>query len=60
MKQTIPHPLVALIPVVVLIGFLAVVISLFGSDSLSGGSQVALLMGMAVCVSISMGFYRVS
>ncbi len=60
MKQTIPHPLVALVPVVVLIGFLAVVIALFGSDSLSGGSQVALLMGMAVCVSISMGFYRVS
>jgi NhaC family Na+:H+ antiporter len=60
MKQTIPHPLVALIPVVVLIGFLAVVISLFGSDSLSGGSQVALLMGMAVCVSISMAFYKVS
>ena len=48
MKQSvIPHPLVALIPVVVLIGFLAVVIALFGSDSLSGGSQVALLMGMA-------------
>jgi NhaC family Na+:H+ antiporter len=60
MKQVIPHPLVALVPVVVLIGFLAVVIALFGSDSLSGGSQVALLMGMAVCVSISMGFYRVS
>ena len=60
MKQAIPHPLVALIPVVVLIGFLAVVISLFGSDSLSGGSQVALLMSMAVCVSISMAFYRVS
>ena len=59
MKQAIPHPLVALVPVVVLIGFLAVVIALFGSDSLSGGSQVALLMGMAVCVSISMGFYRV-
>ena len=60
MKQSvIPHPLVALIPVVVLIGFLAVAIALFGSDSLSGGSQVALLMGMAVCVSISMAFYRV-
>ncbi len=55
-----PHPLVAAIPVVVLIGFLAVVITLFGSDSLSGGSQIALLMGMAVCVCISMAFYRVS
>ena len=54
-----PHPLVAIIPVVVLIVFLAIVIALFGSDSLSGGSQIALLMGMAVCVCISMGFYRI-
>ena len=54
----IPHPLVAVIPIVVLIGFLAVVIALFGSDSLSGGSQIALLMGMAVCVCISMSVYR--
>lgn len=55
----IPHPLVALIPAVVLIGFLAVVITLFGSDSLDGGSQVALLMGTAVCMCISIGIYRV-
>ena len=53
-----PHPLVAVIPVVILIAFLATAISLFGSDSLSGGSQIALLMGMAVCVSISMVIYR--
>ncbi len=44
-----PHPLVAIIPVVVLIGLLVIVISLFGSDALSGGSQMALLMGVAVC-----------
>ena len=45
-----PHPLVAIIPVVVLIGLLVIVITLFGSDALSGGSQMALLMGVAVCV----------
>jgi NhaC family Na+:H+ antiporter len=55
----LPHPLIAIIPVVVLIGFLAVAISLFGSNSLSGGSQIALLMGVAVCICISMGAYRV-
>ncbi len=55
----IPHPLVAIIPVVVLIGFLAIVIVLFGSDSLNGGSQIALLIGTAVCVCISMGLHRV-
>jgi NhaC family Na+:H+ antiporter len=38
---------------------LAVVISLFGSDSLNGGSQIALLVGLSVCVFISMVFYRV-
>ena len=58
-ERKIPHPLVAAIPVVVLIGLLTIVISLFGSDSLSGGSQIALLIGMAVCVTISMVFYKV-
>jgi NhaC family Na+:H+ antiporter len=58
-KRNPPHPMVAAIPIVVLIGLLAVVIVLFGSDSLDGGSQIALLMGMAVCVSISMAVYRV-
>lgn len=56
--HALPHPLVAVIPVVVLIGFLALAITLFGSDSLSGGSQIALLMGMAVCVCLSMAVYR--
>ena len=58
-ERKIPHPLVAAIPVVVLIGLLVVVITLFGSDSLSGGSQIALLLGLAVCVMISMVFYHV-
>jgi len=58
-KPIIPHPLIAIIPVVVLIGFLSVIIMLFGSDSLTGGSQIALLLGMAVCVCLSMGIYRV-
>ncbi len=54
-----PHPLVAAIPIVVLIGLLAVVIALFGSDALSGGSQTALILAMAVCIAISMAFYHV-
>ena len=58
-NERLPRPLVAAIPIVVLIALLAVVIALFGSDSLSGGSQVALIMGMAVCVFISMVFYHV-
>jgi NhaC family Na+:H+ antiporter len=57
--RRLPHPLVALIPIVVLIGLLATAIALFGSDSLSGGSQIALVLGMAVCVVISTAFYHV-
>jgi len=56
--RKIPHPLVAIIPVVILIGLLAIVITLFGSDSLSGGSQIALLLGVATCVLISMTVYH--
>ncbi|MCR5680662.1 MAG: sodium:proton antiporter [Prevotella sp.] len=59
MSRPLPHPLVAAIPIVVLIILLAIIIALFGSDALSGGSQVALLMALAVCVFISMVFYRV-
>ena len=54
-----PHPILALVPVVVLVGLLAIVIYLFGSDSLSGGSQIALLVGSAVCVAIAMAFCKV-
>ena len=57
-ERKVPHPLVSAIPVVVLIGLLIIVITLFGSDSLSGGSQIALLLGLAVCVTISMTFYH--
>ena len=56
--RKLPHPLVSIIPIVILIGLLAVVIALFGSDALSGGSQIALLMGLAVCVLISMTCYH--
>lgn len=42
-----------------LIGLLAIVIYLFGSDSLSGGSQIALLIALSVCVLISMTLYHI-
>ena len=58
-EYKLPHPLIASIPIVVLIALLAISIALFGSDSLSGGSQISLIIGMAVCVLISMIFYRV-
>ena len=57
-ERKLPHPLVSIIPVVVLIGLIGIVIALFGSDSLSGGSQIALLLGLAVCVLLSMTCYH--
>ena len=54
----LPHPLISTIPILLLIGLLAVIIWLFGSDSLNGGSQIALLMGTAVCITLSMAVYR--
>jgi len=55
----LPHPLISAIPILLLIGLLAVVIYLFGSDSLNGGSQIALLLGTALCITLSMAVYRV-
>ncbi len=56
--SSIPHPLIAIIPVAVLICLLISCIFMFGSDSLSGGSQVALLFSSAVCIAISILFYH--
>ena len=50
---------VALIPLVVLVGLLALTIHLFGGDAIAGGSQLALLTASAVCTAIAIGFYRI-
>lgn len=57
--KKIPSPLVSLLPIVILVGMLFATIRTFGSDSLSGGSQVSLLTTTAVCVFIGMAFYRI-
>ena len=55
-----PSPLVSLIPLVVLVIMLFATIRTFGSDALSGGSQVSLLTTTAVCILIGMGFYKMA
>ena len=50
---------VSLIPFIFLIDVLVLVIKVFGSDALAGGSQVALLMASGVVVAISMIFYKI-
>ena len=53
-----PSPLVSLIPIVVLL-LLFATIRTFGSDALSGGSQVSLLTTTAICILIGMVFYKI-
>lgn len=62
MKQPtrLPSPLLSLIPILVLVTLLFVTIRTFGSDALSGGSQVVLLTATALCCVIAMTYSRVS
>ena len=43
----------ALIPLIVLVGMLALVIKVFGSDAIEGGSQIALLVSSSVAALIA-------
>ena len=48
---------VSLIPLLVLALLLVLVIRAFGSDSIMGGSQIALLSAASVCALLSVGLY---
>ncbi len=50
---------VSLIPFVALVAMLSVVIYVFGTDALSGASQVALMLAAGLTVVISMILYRI-
>ena len=54
-----PSPLLALTPIVVLVGLLFVTIRIFGSDALGGGSQIVLLTATAVCSLLAMACCKV-
>lgn len=56
--QNTPHPLISILPIVVLIGMMSLTISLFGGDALGGGTQVSLLVATASCIIISMARYH--
>ena len=58
MKQSAAGTILSLIPVLVLIALLAVNISLYGSDSILGASQVALLASAGVCVLLASTFFK--
>lgn len=58
-EKKIPSPFVSLLPILFLIGILFATIHTFGSDALSGGSQVSLLTTTAICIFIGMAFYHI-
>lgn len=58
--KKVPSPLVSIIPVVALVALLFLTIRTFGSDALSGSSQVSLLAATAVCIFIGIIFYKVA
>ena len=53
-----PSPIISLLPVAILVALLFATIHTFGSDALSGSSQVSLLAATAVCIFIGMAFYK--
>ena len=57
-KQARKNIVIALIPLVVLVGLLSLDISIFGSDAILGASQVSLLVATGVCVWLSMWLYK--
>mgnify|MGYP003302280492 CR=1 FL=1 len=58
-EGTTPSWYVSLIPFIVLVAALSVVIYVFGSDALSGASQVALMFAAGVTVVLAMVLYRI-
>ena len=49
--------IISLVPIMVLMGLLAINVSIFGTDALSGASQVALLVSTAVCCLLAKVFF---
>ena len=57
-KKTLIRSGVSLVPILVLVAILAVNISIYGSDSILGASQVALLFASAVCIALSLWVFK--
>ena len=59
MKQQIPHPLISIIPLLVLIVMIVTVMKMLPNDALSGASQISMLIATTICVALSMSIYRI-
>lgn len=57
-KSSIARTVISLVPILVLVGLLALDISIFGSDSILGASQISLLFSAGICVWLSMWLFK--
>lgn len=58
-NKSFPSPLVSLMPILLLVVLLFFTIKSFGSDALSGASQVCLLVATAACAALGMIGYKI-
>lgn len=58
-SHKMPSPLLSLVPILVLVFLLFITIRTFGSDALSGGSQVVLLTATAVASILAMSVCKI-
>ena len=58
MKQKLPHPLIAILPLLVLVAMIVTVMQMLPDDALSGASQIAMLVSATICVALSMFIYK--
>ena len=58
MKPNTPHPLISVIPLLVLIVLIATVMKMLPDEALSGASQISMMIATAICVALSMAIYR--
>jgi len=58
-KQTIPHPLISIIPLVILVALIITVMQVLPDDTLSGASQIAMIVAATTCVALSMFIYKI-
>ena len=54
-----PSPIVSFVPIIAMVAMLYVAVSSFGSDALSGPSQVVLLVASALTIAIGMAVYKI-
>ncbi len=58
MKQTLPHPLISILPLAALVALIVTVMQVLPDDALSGASQIAMLVAATICVALSMFIYK--